>query len=104
MISQTPRERELYEARLKMERDEAARLLGAREEGREKGREEGHEKGRKKGREEGKRLWKLVGVVQTLQQLLGIEVSVSEDLEIRSEEDLSNLAETLQTRLRDRNV
>jgi predicted transposase/invertase (TIGR01784 family) len=84
MISQTPRERELYEARLKMERDEAARLLGARE--------------------EGKRLGKLIGVVQTLQQLLGMEVSTSEYLEVRSEEDLSLLVETLQSRLRDRNV
>jgi predicted transposase/invertase (TIGR01784 family) len=88
MISQTPRERELYEARLKMERDEPARLSGAREEG----------------RQEGKRLGKLIGVIQTLQQLLGIDVSSSEDLEVRLEEDLSLLVETLQSRLRDRNV
>ena len=33
MISYTPQERELYEARLKLEHDEAARLLGTREEG-----------------------------------------------------------------------
>jgi Amt family ammonium transporter len=44
------------------------------------------------------------GSPQTLQQWLGDEVSTSEDLEVRSEEDLSNLAEALQSRLRDRNV
>ena len=96
MISQTPRERELYEARLKMERDEAARLLGAREEGREEGREQG--------REEGERIGKLIGVIQTLQQLLGLEVSLSDHLRCQSAEDLSKLVETLQSRLRDRNV
>jgi predicted transposase/invertase (TIGR01784 family) len=100
MISQTPRERELYEARLKLERDEAARLLGAREEGRQEGRQEG----RREGRQEGKRLGKLIGVVQTLQQLLGMEVSTSEDLEVRSEEDLSKMVEAFQTQLRDRRV
>jgi flagellar biosynthesis/type III secretory pathway protein FliH len=96
MISQTPRERELYEARVKLERDEAARLLGAREEGLEEGLE--------KGRLEGKRIGKLVGVIQTLQQLLGEEVSLSEDLEVQPEKDLESLVETLQSRLRDRGV
>ena len=94
MISHTPQERELYEARLKLERDEAARLLGARE--------EGLAEGRAKGREEGERIGKLIGVVQTLQQLLGIEVSPSDKLRAQSEEDLSLLVETLQSRLRDR--
>jgi flagellar biosynthesis/type III secretory pathway protein FliH len=94
MISQTPRERELYEARLKLERDEAARLLGAREEGREEGRQEG--------RQEGQRLGKLIGVIQTLQQLSGIEVSPSAELETQSEEDLSQLVETFRSGLRDR--
>ncbi len=86
MISHIPQERELYEARLKLERDEVARLLGAREEG----------------REEGERIGKLIGVVQTLQQLLGIAVSPSDKLRAQSEENLSLLAETLQSRLRDR--
>jgi predicted transposase/invertase (TIGR01784 family) len=100
MISQTPRERELYEARVKLERDEAARLLGAREEGLE----EGLEKGLERGRLEGKRIGKLVGVIQTLQQLLGDEVSPSEELEVQPETDLESLVETLQSRLRDRGV
>lgn len=88
MISQTPRERELYEARLKLERDEAARLLGAREEG----------------LEEGERIGKLIGVIQTLQQLLGGDVSSSDQLKRQSTDDLSTLATTLQSRLRDRGV
>ena len=98
MISHTPQERELYEARLKLERDEAARLLGAREEGIA----EGRAKGREEGREEGERLGQLIGVVQTLQQLLGIDVSPSDGLRTRSEDALSVLVETLQSRLRDR--
>jgi predicted transposase/invertase (TIGR01784 family) len=88
MISQTPRERELYEARVKLERDEAARLLGAREEG----------------LEEGKRIGKLVGVIQMLQQLLAIEVSPSADLDVQPEKDLALLVETLQSSLRDRGI
>ena len=96
VISQTPRERELYEARVKLERDEAARLLGAREEGREEGLE--------KGRLEGKRIGKLIGVIQMLQQLLAIEVSPSEDLAVQPERDLAMLVETLQSRLRDRGM
>ena len=78
MISRTPKERELYEARLKMERDEAARLLGARELGR------------------------LIGVIQTLQQLLNMDISPSEELEIQADESLTALVDNLQSRLRDR--
>ena len=88
MISRTPRERELYEARLKLDRDEAARLLGAREEG----------------REEGERIGKLIGVIQTLQELLGDSVSSSDELRAESDESLSSLVSLLQSRLRDRNA
>ena len=45
MIARTPRENELYNARLKMERDEAARLEFAKDEGRVEGRVEGLNRG-----------------------------------------------------------
>jgi len=42
MISRTPEEREFYESRLKFLRDEEARILFARSEGREEGLQEGY--------------------------------------------------------------
>jgi len=84
MISQTPRERDLYEARLKLERDEAARLQGARE--------------------EGERIGKLMGTIQTLQQLLQVNVSPPEELRGQSEAGLTRLMESLQARLRERGL
>jgi predicted transposase/invertase (TIGR01784 family) len=92
MISQTPRERDLYEARLKLERDEAARLQGAREEG------------RLEGRQEGERIGKLIGTIQTLQQLLQTDVSPPEELREQPEVDLTQRMESLQARLRERGV
>jgi predicted transposase/invertase (TIGR01784 family) len=88
MISQSDQERALYEARLKFERDEEARLRGAREEG----------------REEGERRGKLIGMVQMLQQLLGMEVSSPEELRRKPEEDVTQLMESLQVRLRERGI
>ena len=41
MIARSPRERELYEARLKMQRDEQARIDAAKDQSREEGRAEG---------------------------------------------------------------
>lgn len=92
MISRTPYERELYEARLKLERDEQGRLDRARAEGREEG------------REEGERFGALMGKIQTLQQLLNVDVSPSDELKVQSEQALTQLAETLQTQLRNRDI
>jgi predicted transposase/invertase (TIGR01784 family) len=47
--------RALYEARLKAQRDEYARIQGALRQGREEGREEGEKAGLKKGRKEGEK-------------------------------------------------
>lgn len=88
MISQSDQERALYEARLKLERDEEARLLGAREEG----------------REEGERRGNLMGAIRTLQQLLGVDVSTPEELRDKPEGDLSQLMESLQASLRERGI
>jgi len=43
MIAQSPRERELYEARLKFERDQTWRIKVAKDEGLAEGREQGRE-------------------------------------------------------------
>ena len=49
MIAKTPRERELYEARLKLQRDEHARLQAAEDQGRAEGFEEGLVEGHTRG-------------------------------------------------------
>lgn len=83
MISQSPDDRQFYEARLKFLHDEEARLIAAREEGREVGAAMGS----------------LAGKIQLLQQLLGdAETAVSELLE-RNSEELSTQLSDLQDRL-----
>ncbi|RPI90622.1 MAG: hypothetical protein EHM42_01090 [Planctomycetaceae bacterium] len=98
MIARTPRERELYESRLKMERDEAARLELAMAEGVAKGRAEGRVEGRTEGRVEGA----YAGRIQILQQLLGLPESSPQDLAAMGIEKMSELAERLQAQLRAR--
>ena len=90
MIARTPEEREFYDSRLKLVRDEEARLLFARIEGREEGRQEGIEKGL------------LAGKIQLLQQLLGNTESQMSDLENSTVPELCELLESLQAQLRSR--
>ncbi len=61
MIARSPRERELYEARLKMQRDEQSRIAAAKD--------QGHAAGLEKGREEGLEKGCLVGRIQLLENL-----------------------------------
>ena len=98
MIARTPRERQLYEARLKMERDAAAKLEYAKAEGLE----EGLEKGREEGREEGRLQGEFAGRIRLLQQLLGLPESAANELVEMNIAQLSDLASRLQTQLRDR--
>jgi predicted transposase/invertase (TIGR01784 family) len=118
MISQNPEQRQLYEARLKFQRDEAARLEGAINEGIEKGisqgrvlghqqghqqgllegLQEGHLEGLKEGLEKGT----LIGRITTLHELLGIVEPTAEALMSFSEAQLSELAESLKRQLRTR--
>ena len=72
MISQSPEDRQFYEARMKFLHDEEARLIAARPEGEAKGREEGREAGVAKGR--------VVGKIQMLQEILGELVANESDL------------------------
>ena len=112
MISQTPENRYLYEARLKAQRDEESRMRKAlqdgfekgREEGREAGREEGREEGRSEGREEGRSEGLQDGVragrILLLQQILGLPESTLEQLAACDSAWLSDLEEKLQQQLR----
>ena len=86
MIAQSPREREMYEARLKFERDQAWRIKTAKAEGIEEGIERG----------------KYLGQIHLLQSLLGLPESSSSELATLEFEQLSNLATQLQAQLRDR--
>ena len=86
MIARSPKERDLYEARLKLQRDEEARLRYAREQGIEQGIEQGN----------------LAGRVQLLQELLGEKVIAMDDLRSRTLEQLTTAEADLKRRLRDR--
>ncbi len=94
MIFQTPEDRQFYESRIKYLHNEEARLIAAREEARKEGREEGREEGTAHGR--------LIGKVQTLQEIVGDSTSSTSDLLQLSLSDLSTLAAQLQDRLRSR--
>ena len=90
MISQTPEQLMLYNARLKFQRDEEARL--------QKAREDGIREGEARGRQEGF----LAGRIVLLQELLGIRLSTAEELIGYSDTQLHDLAEQLQQQLRSR--
>jgi hypothetical protein len=78
MIAKNPDERRLYNERLKLERDERARNLQARQEG------------------------TMIGRVQILQELNGLDSQSADDLAPLSAEELGRLETELQQRLRER--
>jgi predicted transposase/invertase (TIGR01784 family) len=88
MISKSPEDLQYYEDRLKFLRDERGKLDAAREEGREEGRQEG----------------KLAGMVQTLQEILGDQVSTDEVLLASSVAVLTTQLQLLRDRLNKRNA
>ena len=98
MIARTPEQQALYDARLKFQRDEAAKLEGARLEGREEAREEGRVEGKKEGLRKGE----LLGRVLLLRELLNLTTPTHTELVDLSESELSAMADDLQSRLRHR--
>ena len=88
MVSQNSEQRQLYDARLKFQRDEAARLELALSEGIEKGIEKGS----------------LLGRISLLQELLGVAESNRQELASYTEAQLSELVEQLKHQLRTRSV
>ena len=94
MISQTPEQMMLYNARLKFQRDEAARLRMALQDGRQEGREEGFREGEATG--------KLKGRITLLQELLGLPLATSAEFDQCDLSQLNALEEQLQQQLRTR--
>jgi hypothetical protein len=85
MIARNPQERQLYDDRLKAERDEWARTEQAKLEGRIEGQVEGQ-----------------VRLVAVLQELIGDPVQTNEELAALGLGRLRQLETVLQQRLRDR--
>ena len=104
MISRTPENRMLYDARLKFQRDEESRLRRARQEGRSEGIEEGLqlglEKGLEKGIEKGIEKGAIAGRIILLQQLLNLPQATIPELTVRELTELVGLEEQLQHQLR----
>ena len=86
MISQTPEQRLLYNARLKFQRDEESRLLEARENGIQVGRQEGV----------------IVGRVLVLQELLGLRQWTMDEFAGCNASQLAELEDQLKQQLRSR--
>ncbi|PAY19375.1 hypothetical protein CKO51_10870 [Rhodopirellula sp. SM50] len=78
MIARNPEEKRFYESRLKMQRDEKARLEAAEERG------------------------EAIGRVRVLQSLAGVAESTIEDLRMRSSEELAAMEVALKHQLRER--
>ena len=94
MIDQNPEEFLEFNLRLKLQRDESARLQRALMEGRREGRREAREEGRREGR--------TLGRILLLQELLGLPASTSEELAAWNIDQLNNLADDLQRQLKAR--
>lgn len=86
MISQTPDERRLYDARLKFQRDQTAILEGAVDEARAQALREGE----------------LRGQIKLLQQMLNMPQSTSDELSNYSNLQLIEMRDQLQIQLRER--
>jgi predicted transposase/invertase (TIGR01784 family) len=107
MLAQSNPEKELYEARRKFQFDYQTGMKVAREEGREEGRETGREEGREKGREEGREEGRLqaqiegrVAMIHFCEQVLGRPETSTGQLARLPFDELSRLAETLQSAVR----
>lgn len=98
MISLDPAEQRLYEDRLKVQRDERARLAGARREGEERGEARGEARGKALGLRRGI----LLGQIDLLQRMLGLTPPKPDELLDASEEELSRTVEALQIQLAQR--
>ena len=87
----------MYDTRIKAERDRQASLEWAMEKGLEKGLEKGREEGLEKGLITG-----YIGRIQLCQSLLSRPEIPSAELQIRSLQDLQELAGQLEADLRNR--
>ncbi|WP_158249841.1 hypothetical protein [Rhodopirellula sp. MGV] len=98
MIARNPNEKRFYDARLKMQRDEQARLDAAEAIGEARGQAIGEARGKAIGEERGA----LIGRVEILQSLVGDVQHSFDQLRALSTEELAEVEVLLQQRLRDR--
>ena len=98
MIHQSPEELIEYNARLKAQRDDRARLLYAQQQGIEQGREEGREQGREEGREQGREEGRVKGEILLLQKLLLLPVWTDSQFAACTMQELSQISADLQQR------
>ncbi len=96
MVSKNPEQRQLYDARLKFQRDEAARMESAHDEGLREGIEKGIEKGIERG--------ELLGQIKLLQSLLKVSRPTRAELAKSTVAQLSELVDKLKHQLRTRTV
>jgi predicted transposase/invertase (TIGR01784 family) len=102
MISKTPEQLMAYNARLKFQRDEAARLEQASFEAREKGWNEGRQEGRQEGEEIGEARGRQMGRITVLQEFLGQRVWAPEEFAACDSDQLNAIADQLLQQLRGR--
>lgn len=98
-IAAKEEDRTMYDQRMKAQLDYKWVMESVRREGLEEGRQAGLQEGLQEGRQEGM----MIGAVQTLQRLLGDDVSAADEIAKLSKDELDALLDELQERLRPRN-
>ena len=91
MSAQTPRERMLYNARIKFQRDEASKLLYAQREGIAEGKAIGKAEAKAEGQQ--------IGVIHLLQELLALPETTEDELAGMSAESRDAVVEDLKIQL-----
>lgn len=104
MIAQTPEQLQEYNARLKAQRDEEARIIHARQQGIEIGEARGAAIGEARGEARGLRKGMLQGQILQLQQLLQLPTSTDEQFAACDPDQLSQMLAQLQQRFRGQDV
>ena len=109
-IKQITEEKEMYDSREKAIRDQQSHLIESLSKGRKqglrkglkRGLEKGLKQGRQEGRQEGARMGIEIGFIQSLQEILGIEVQAQQELIQMSLPELIALKESLEAFLKDK--
>ena len=100
MIAQTPEQLQEYNARVKAQRDEEARIIYAQQQGIQIGEARGIEIGEARGEARGIRRGLLQGQILLLQQLLGLPTCTEEQFATCDIDQLSQMLTQLQQQLK----
>ncbi len=104
MIAQTPEQLQEYNARLKAQRDEEARIIHARQQGIEVGEARGIEIGEARGETRGLRRGLLQGQILQLQQLMCLPTSTDAEFAACDQDQLNQMLVRLQQRFKGEDV